>query len=115
MSIGLRARPPMRNMKCVLMEGCRAKQVKPLQGKQAMPSTSRAILIRVVLSIFRAPVLPLGFPLLIGLPMPGYSQEQMSAQQGGVSTGGIHEPVHDAEHRPITAGGFVEQGPVVFE
>ena len=47
--------------------------------------------------------------------MSAYSQEQMSSQQGGVSTGGAHAPVHDAEHRPITAGGFVDQGPVVFK
>jgi hypothetical protein len=34
---------------------------------------------------------------------------------GGTSTGGAHAPVHDAENRPITAGGFVTSGPVVFE
>ena len=47
--------------------------------------------------------------------MRAHSQEQMSSQQGGVSTGGVHTPVHDAEHRPITAGGFVDHGPVVFK
>ncbi|HYK37764.1 MAG TPA: CRTAC1 family protein [Alloacidobacterium sp.] len=39
----------------------------------------------------------------------------MSSQQGGASTGGVYAPVHDAEHRPITAGGFVERGPVAFK
>lgn len=34
---------------------------------------------------------------------------------GGNSTGGVHAPVHDAENRPITAGGFVESGPVIFQ
>lgn len=34
--------------------------------------------------------------------------------QGGTSTAGVFAPVHDAQHRPITAGGFVEHGPVVF-
>jgi hypothetical protein len=34
---------------------------------------------------------------------------------GGVNTGGAHAAVLDAEHRPITAGGFVKSGPVVFE
>jgi hypothetical protein len=34
---------------------------------------------------------------------------------GGNSTGGVHAAVHDAENRPITAGGFVDSGPVVFE
>jgi enediyne biosynthesis protein E4 len=35
-------------------------------------------------------------------------------QMAGVSTGGIHDPVHDAQHRPITAGGFVEHGTTLF-
>ncbi len=34
---------------------------------------------------------------------------------GGVNTGGAHAPVLDSEHRPITAGGFVKDGPVLFE
>ena len=38
-----------------------------------------------------------------------------AAQQGGISTGASHPPVYDKEKRPITAGGFVEQGPVVFQ
>ena len=50
------------------------------------------------------------------------AQEADSAQagktpstQGAVSTGGAHPAVLDSEHRPITAGGFVEHGPVVFQ
>lgn len=35
--------------------------------------------------------------------------------QGAVSTGGAHAAVLDTEKRPITAGGFVESGPVVFQ
>jgi hypothetical protein len=34
---------------------------------------------------------------------------------GGNSTGGIFAAVHDAENRPITAGGFVKSGPVIFK
>jgi len=34
---------------------------------------------------------------------------------GGSSTGGAHPAVHDAENRPITAGGFVKSGPIVFK
>jgi hypothetical protein len=37
------------------------------------------------------------------------------APPGTVSTGGEHAPVHDTENRPITAGGFVDSGPVVFQ
>ncbi|HZR66743.1 MAG TPA: CRTAC1 family protein [Terriglobales bacterium] len=35
--------------------------------------------------------------------------------EGAVSTGAAHPAVLDAQHRPITAGGFVDSGPVVFE
>jgi hypothetical protein len=35
--------------------------------------------------------------------------------EGAVSTGGAYAPVLDEEKRPITAGGFVDSGPVVFE
>ncbi len=38
-----------------------------------------------------------------------------AAQNSGVNTGGVFAPVLDAEKRPITAGGFVESGPVVFQ
>ena len=33
----------------------------------------------------------------------------------GMATGGAHAPVRDALHRPITAGGFVDDAPVIFE
>ena len=35
--------------------------------------------------------------------------------QGSVSTGAAYAPVLDANKRPITAGGFVDSGPIVFE
>src|SRR6201999_62029 len=35
--------------------------------------------------------------------------------QSAVSTGAAHAAVLDSEKRPITAGGFVEKGPIVFE
>jgi hypothetical protein len=34
---------------------------------------------------------------------------------GGSSTAGVHAAVHDTENRPITAGGFVDSGPVIFQ
>ncbi|MCU1225489.1 MAG: ASPIC/UnbV domain protein [Edaphobacter sp.] len=34
---------------------------------------------------------------------------------GGVNTGGVHAPILDKERRPITAGGFVKTGPIVFQ
>ncbi len=33
----------------------------------------------------------------------------------GHTTGPPHPAIHDSEHRPITAGGFVDSGPIVFE
>jgi enediyne biosynthesis protein E4 len=41
----------------------------------------------------------------------GNSQPQM----GGVNTAGAHPAVLDKEHRPITAGGFVKNGPIIFQ
>src|SRR5438309_6146755 len=35
-------------------------------------------------------------------------------QQSGMSTGAAHAPVKDALSRPITAGGFVDNAPIVF-
>ncbi len=49
---------------------------------------------------------------------PGKQKPEEGAQSsaaGGVNTGGAHAAVLDAEHRPITAGGFVKTGPVIFE
>jgi hypothetical protein len=59
--------------------------------------------------------LPL-FALLILLfgSVSAASQAQQQPMAGGSSTGGTHAAVHDAENRPITAGGFVKSGPVVF-
>jgi len=47
-------------------------------------------------------------------PLSGQS-DRAHASQGAVSTGGAHTPVLDAEKRPITAGGFVDSGPIVFQ
>jgi enediyne biosynthesis protein E4 len=41
--------------------------------------------------------------------------EVAQPQSGGVNTGGAHAAVLDSEHRPITAGGFVKTGPVIFQ
>lgn len=39
---------------------------------------------------------------------------QQGAGSGGVATGTPHAPVKDAHSRPITAGGFVDEGPIIF-
>jgi hypothetical protein len=45
------------------------------------------------------------------------AQEGSAGSQhgAGMATGGTHQAVFDQQHRPITAGGFVKTGPVVFE
>jgi hypothetical protein len=61
------------------------------------------------------------FGILIGiLAMTGFCWAQQTppkAQQGmgGIAGGLGAAPVYDALKRPITAGGFVESGPVVFQ
>jgi enediyne biosynthesis protein E4 len=47
-------------------------------------------------------------------PVPESPQNPPPFQSGGMATGGAHAAVRDALHRPITAGGFVDDAPVVF-
>jgi hypothetical protein len=54
------------------------------------------------------------FPVVI-LAQSAEGASQESQMGGGVNTGGFHAPVLDNEHRPITAGGFVKKGPIIFE
>jgi hypothetical protein len=42
-------------------------------------------------------------------------QKETPAAGGGVSTGAAHAAVKDSHARPITAGGFVDNAPVVFD
>jgi hypothetical protein len=46
---------------------------------------------------------------------PTNSKPQGENQMGGASTGGTYAAVRDEKNRPITAGGFVDDAPVVFE
>src|SRR5580698_9063507 len=44
------------------------------------------------------------------------AQQQAAPQTPGtVSTGGVHAAVLDSEKRPITAGGFVDSGSIIFQ
>ena len=51
-------------------------------------------------------------------PPPAQSQappqQPPSDMSSGNSTGAAAKAIYDAEHRPITAGGFVDSGPIVF-
>ncbi len=55
--------------------------------------------------------------LAVALPWTHAWPQSLSpqSQTSGISSAGTFAPVYDAEKRPITAGGFVDKGPVVFE
>jgi len=57
--------------------------------------------------------LALAVPLLLAQQQPT-SGMGSPAKQGGAATSGEYAPVRDAQHRPITAGGFVAGAPIVF-
>ena len=70
-------------------------------------------LVLLSLSILLSPLIVRGQSAAPG-QAPQSPQSQPQAM-GGVNTGGTHAPVLDSEKRPITAGGFVKTGPVIFE
>ena len=70
----------------------------------------------------RTAILVLGLllcPLLLRTQTPpgsgGGPARQEPAAQGGMATGAAQKAAFDAQNRPITAGGFVKTGPVVFQ
>ena len=77
------------------------------------------------MSLLMAPGIFL-FSLMIALWFPVYGQAQQASQSppppkgqsgmvSGIAGGMGAAPVYDAQRRPITAGGFVDSGPIVFE
>jgi hypothetical protein len=64
----------------------------------------------------RPAALPVACALFLAALLPGAAQQTSPPPQGGmgVATGGAHAAVLDSQHRPITAGGFVDNAPVVF-
>jgi enediyne biosynthesis protein E4 len=55
------------------------------------------------------------FVLLGALIAQNASPSPQQQSMGGASTGGAHAAIHDAQNRPITAGGFVAKGPIIFQ
>ena len=56
--------------------------------------------------------------LLLPAAAPACCPAQQPAQSGmggGIASAGVFAPVYDEHRRPITAGGFVETGPIVFQ
>ena len=54
-------------------------------------------------------------PVVFAQATPPAPAPTQHGEAGGVMTGGNFAPVLDAEKRPITAGGFVDSGPIVFQ
>ena len=77
--------------------------------------TSGFRLALAVLPVALPAVLLAGFAAGCAVAQQGAAQVQPPAAMGGSNTGGAHPAVFDEEHRPITAGGFVKSGPVVFK
>ena len=50
------------------------------------------------------------FLVVFLVPAKGFAE-----QKGGMATGSQAAAVYDAQHRPITAGGFVKTGPIIFQ
>ena len=50
-----------------------------------------------------------------GQQIPPVSPAPAAQPRGGSATAGVFAPVLDSERRPITAGGFVKDGPVIFK
>src|ERR1035441_8743591 len=58
-----------------------------------------------------------GYMMLVFLLAPWGRAQTAKPQEsgsGGIATGGVFKPVFDSAHRPITAGGTVKTGPVIF-
>jgi enediyne biosynthesis protein E4 len=87
----------------------------PLAGRDPADSREESKGLRLdrrsamfsILGAFTAP--------LLGKASVSASQQPAPAKPSGVATGGVYAPMFDAHHRPITAGGFVDGVPVVYE
>jgi len=52
---------------------------------------------------------------VLSLHSEGQTEHPVQSGMGGIASGAAAAPVYDQQGRPITAGGFVDAGPVVFE
>src|SRR5260370_34884090 len=76
------------------------------------PTTLRNVL-RLAILAFSLQLAP--SPQIARAQGPDPNSAQVPQTQGAVSTGGAHAAVLDSEKRPITAGGFVDSGPIIFQ
>ena len=57
---------------------------------------------------------PLMLLFLLALPTQGQTGQHQAEGPGGIASGVIHKAEYDSAHRPITSGGQVSTGPIVF-
>ncbi len=78
-----------------------------------VPKASRIHLLVSIIFV----IAPIGLAQSVQQTIQPYEQGQGSSQtpQGGSATAGVFAPVLDSEMRPITAGGFVKNGPIIFK
>ncbi len=57
----------------------------------------------------------LSLGLRVSLAQLAPTGQQGQATSGGIASGGPQAAVFDNQHRPITAGGFVKTGPIIFQ
>src|ERR1700678_3494871 len=75
---------------------------------------------RILTAMFTALRTTAFLGLISVIPSFAFSQTSTPAasitpSSSGQDSGSQHPPILDAQHRPITAGGFVKTGPIVFE
>jgi enediyne biosynthesis protein E4 len=104
-------------VQCVNLKGTSGITMSPSYTAAKRPlSTVLTLTAALILGI-----LPLGALPLRGQTSPLESQKgkpQEGAQpaaHGGSSTAGVYPPVNDGNHLPITVGGTVKTGPIVFQ
>ncbi len=84
-----------------------------------MPTLSRPTLLTLRLTTAGGLLLFSGLALQAQTALESHTQKSQEGAQsparGGSSTSGTHPAVYDANHVPITEGGIVKTGPIVFQ
>jgi hypothetical protein len=83
----------------------------PFRLSRSVPRPSSAIPLALALMLLSGP----GHGQQQPQPARPQPQQPASGMSSGISSAGTFAPVYDAQHRPITEGGFVDSGPIVFE
>jgi hypothetical protein len=100
--------------------GIRGNHIQGIVGIQFPRRSKVGPVVHSVLVLTRLWALVLTELLAPGMPFAwaqaGDGKEARPVMaQSAVASGGAHAPVLDADKRPITAGGFAESGPLVFQ